>query len=189
MSETIGGLVPIDNFIAGLRADVIGEHDPAGYTIARLLQSVERHIELEAGALGQYEYLRTASGDPVVALVMQLILEDEERHHGLLKRMASTLRDTLDWTHSAEALPKGLDTVTDAAPEDLAKIAHELIDEEKTGAQALRNLAQRERGLDSGLDSLLLEMMALDSDKHARLLQFVQRRLEARARVASHPVG
>jgi hypothetical protein len=182
MSESIGGLVALDDFIAGLRADVIGERDHSVYTIERLLQSVERHIELEAGALGQYEYLATASGDPVVALVMQLILEDEERHHGLLKRMASTLRDTLYWTHSAEALPKGLDTVDDAAPEDLAKIAHELIDEEKTGAQALRNLAQRERGLDSGLDSLLLEMMALDSDKHARLLQFVHHRLEARAR-------
>jgi rubrerythrin len=184
MSESIGGLVPLDDFIAGMRADVIGEHDHSVYTIERLLHSVERHIELVADALGQYEYLATASGDPVVALVMQLILEDEERHHGLLKRMASTLRDTLYWTHSAEALPKGLETVTVAAPEDLAQIAHALIDEEKTGAQALRNLAQREKGLDSGLDSLLLEMMALDSDKHARLLQFVHRRLEARARAA-----
>jgi hypothetical protein len=25
--------------------------------------------------------------DPVIALVMRLILEDEERHHGLLKRI------------------------------------------------------------------------------------------------------
>jgi hypothetical protein len=38
-------------------------------------------------------------------------------------------------------------------------------------------LAARERGIDGGLDSLLLEMMALDSEKHARLLQFVERRL------------
>jgi len=59
-----------------------------------------------------------------------------------------------------------------------------LIDEEKTGARALRGLAQRERGLGGGLDSLLLEMMAMDSDKHARLLHFVQRRLEARTRAA-----
>src|SRR5207302_2329086 len=56
-----------------------------------------------------------------------------------------------------------------------------LIDEEKTGAQALHGLAQREKGLGGGLDSLLLEMMAMDSEKHARLLLFVQRRLEARA--------
>jgi hypothetical protein len=46
----------------------------------------------------------------------------------------------------------------------------------------MRNLAQREKGIDAGLDSLLLEMMAMDSKKHARLLQFVQQRLEKRAR-------
>jgi hypothetical protein len=55
-----------------------------------------------------------------------------------------------------------------------------LIKEEQDGARALRDLAARERGIDSGLDSLLLEIMALDSDKHARLLQFVQRRLARR---------
>ncbi len=59
-----------------------------------------------------------------------------------------------------------------------------LIEEEKTGAQALRRLAQEERELDGGLGALLLEMMAMDSDKHARLLRFVQRRLEARVRAA-----
>jgi len=123
-----------------------------------------------------------ASGDPVIALVMRLILEDEERHHGLLKRIATTLRDALNWTHSPGALPRPGDGAP--ATEDLAPVARALIDEERTGAQALRRLAEREKGLDSGLDSLLLEMMAMDSDKHARLLQFVHRRLEARAREA-----
>ena len=45
----------------------------------------------------------------------------------------------------------------------------------------MRDLAQREKGIDAGLHSLLLEMMAMDSEKHARLLQFVQQRLEQRA--------
>ena len=49
-------------------------------------------------------------------------------------------------------------------------------------------LAQREKGIDAGLDSLLLEMMAMDSEKHARLLQFVQQRLEQRARAVDRPV-
>ena len=49
-------------------------------------------------------------------------------------------------------------------------------------AASLRDLAVRERGIDGGLDSVLLEMMALDSEKHARLLQFVERRLARAAR-------
>jgi hypothetical protein len=69
------------------------------------------------------------------------------------------LRDILNWPHSADALASN--STRSAAPADLAKIAHALIDEEeekkkKTGAQARRTLAQRERGIDVGLDSLLL---------------------------------
>jgi len=171
--------------LAGITADVIGERDPAGETFNRLLTAVERHASLEAEALAQYEHLAQASGDPVIALVMRLILEDEERHHGLLKRIASTLRDALNWTYSPNALPGTTAPATDA-DEDLTALARALIDEEKTGAQALRRLARRGEGLGGGLDSLLLEMMAMDSEKHARLLHFVERRLEVRARTAQH---
>jgi rubrerythrin len=181
MTESMGGVVPVGNMLNGITADLVGEYDPSGQTFIRLLDAVDRHATLEVEALGQYEHLAQASGDPVIALVMRLILEDEERHHGLLKRISSTLRDALNWTYSPDALPR-LTTPVTATGEDLPALARALIDEEKTGAQALRGLAQREKGLGSGLDSLLLEMMATDSEKHARLLRFVQRRLEARAR-------
>jgi rubrerythrin len=181
VTESIGGVVPLENMLSGITADLIGQHDPSGQTFIRLLNAIERHASLEADALGEYEHLAKASGDPVIALVMRLILEDEERHHGLLKRISSTLRDALNWTYSTEALPRPTAATADTE-EDLPALARALIDEEKTGAQALRGLAHREKGLGSGLDSLLLEMMAMDSEKHARLLTFVQRRLEARAR-------
>jgi hypothetical protein len=169
--------------LVGITADVIGDRDPSGETFIRLLDAIERHASLEVEALGQYEHLAQASGDPVIALVMRLILEDEERHHGLLKRISSTLRDALNWTYSPHTLPRT--TAPPAATDEaLTSLARGLIDEEKMGAQALRGLAQRGKELGSGLDSLLLEMMAMDSEKHARLLLFVQRRLEGRARAA-----
>jgi hypothetical protein len=183
MTESMGGVVPLNNMLDGVTADLIGESDPSGQTFIRLLGAVDRHASLEVEALCQYEHLAQVSGDPVIALVMRLILEDEERHHGLLKRISSTLRDALNWTYSPDALPR-MTTPAAATDEDLPALARALIDEEKTGAQALRGLAQREKWLGGGLDSLLLEMMAMDSEKHARLLQFVQRRLEAHARAA-----
>lgn len=150
-------------------------------TVEWLLDSVERHANAEQDALDQYEYIGSASGDPVIALVMRLILEDEERHHQLLKRMQATLSDALNWTHSPNALPQ---TGNPQGPlaRDLATATHALIDEERTGARYLRNLAHDETNIDAGLHSLLLEMMAMDSEKHARLLQFVHTRLAARAR-------
>jgi hypothetical protein len=187
MQRSIVGVVPFDEYLVGLRADVIGERDPSGMTVERLVQAVERHIALESDTLDKYEELATASGDAVIALVMRLILDDEQRHHGLLTRIATTLRDGLNWTHSPQALPhtSGGEDASRAA--DLADAARALVEEEFTGAQAMRRLARQERGLDSGLDSLLLEMMALDSEKHAHLLRFVERRLAARARGFQHP--
>lgn len=153
---------------------------PAGTSIEGLLRAVDAHVAAEANALGQYEYLAGASGDPVIALVMRLVLDDEIRHHELLQRISTTLRDAVEWTSSPGALPK--DTIGEPLPGTYATIARSLIDEERTGAQVLRRLAEQEEYINGGLDSLLLEMMAMDSDKHARLLQFVLRRLEARAR-------
>ncbi len=159
---------------------------PRAGTVEWLLDAVERHALAEADALEEYADVATSSGDPVIALVMRLILEDEERHHGLLKRIEASLRDALDWTHSPNALPASL---TPQAPvsERLIRTTSALIEEEKTGARYLRELAQREKRIDGGLHSLLLEMMSHDSEKHARLLQFVRDRLEARAQSGNGP--
>jgi hypothetical protein len=146
-----------------------------------LLDAVERHTTAEQDALAQYEYLRASSGDPVIALVMQLILEDEERHHGVLKRIEATLRDALDWTRSPAALPLSAPPRL-PVPLDLVETARALIKEERTGARHLRALAQQDDATRTGLPGLLLEMMATDSDKHAHLLQFVHDRLASRAR-------
>ena len=149
-------------------------------TVEWLLDAVERHATAERDALEQYEHIGTASGDPVVALIMQLILEDEERHHGLLKRMQASLGDALNWTHSHSALPETA-IPQRAVTTELASTTRALIEEEHTGARYLRKLADEEKGIDGGLHSLLLEMMAMDSEKHARLLKFVHDRLAKRA--------
>lgn len=70
---------------------------PAQSLVDRLLEAIRRHIQAESEALGQYEELAERSNDPVVTLVMRLVLQDEERHHGLLQRIADSLRDALDW--------------------------------------------------------------------------------------------
>jgi hypothetical protein len=152
---------------------------PVPGSVEWLLDAVARHAQAEQDALAQYEYLRTASGDPVIALVMQLILEDEERHHGLLKRIEATLRDALNWTRSQDSLPTPMPP-RESVSTELVETTHGLIREERTGARYLRELAHRERDVSWGLPSLLIEMMAMDSEKHARLLQFVDDRLAKR---------
>ena len=57
---------------------------------------------------------------------------------------------------------------------DLVRACEE---DERRGAQALRDLAHRAHLALEPLASELLEAMALDSEKHARLLKFVSHRL------------
>jgi hypothetical protein len=66
-------------------------------------------------------------------------------------------------------------------------VVRALIAEEHTGARHMRDLAKREKGIRAGLHTLLLEMMAMDSEEHARLLQFVQERVAVRARLEDGP--
>src|SRR5438874_11381717 len=89
----------------GLPVATSVDHSRTRGTIEWLLEAVERHASAEQDALAEYEFVAEASADPVVALVMRLILEDEARHHGLLRRIEVTLRDALNWTHSPSALP------------------------------------------------------------------------------------
>jgi hypothetical protein len=191
MSEAVGtdAIVtnsPLMEGLYGLPVDINPAQGPTHDSVEWLLEAVERHARAEQGALAEYAFVAEASADPVVALVMRLILEDEERHHGLLRRIEATLRDALNWTHSPSALPVS-SVPQQPVARDLAAITRGLVQEEHSGARMMRDLAQREKGIDAGLHSLLLEMMAMDSEKHARLLQFVQQRLEQRARTTDGP--
>jgi hypothetical protein len=186
MPDEFAGNTPLMEGLYGLPVKFEPEHGPLPNTVEWLLGIVARHANAEQDALAEYAFVAEASADPVVALVMRLILEDEERHHGLLKRIEATLRDALDWTHSPSALPV-TSVPQQPVARDLAAITRRLVEEEHTGARMMRDLAQREKKTNGGLYSLLLEMMGMDSDKHARLLQFVQRRLEARAQVTDGP--
>lgn len=187
MTEFLGTDVPllVDTY-SGFPVASRPTYGPQRGTVEWLLEAIERHATAEEGALEQYEHLATASGDPVIEMVMRLILEDEARHHGLLKRIEASLRDALEWTHSRNALPASGTPQTPAAGE-LQQTAHLLINEERTGARYLRDLARQEKRVDAGLHGLLLEMMATDSEKHASLLQFVCDRLAARARAEDGP--
>ena len=187
MSEFVGAnpALVADGY-SGFPVDMQEHYGPAPGTIEWLFDAVQRHATAEQDALDQYEYIGTASGDPRIALVMRLILEDEERHHGLLKRIEASLSDALNWTHSPNALP-ATGAPQQPVSKELATATRALIDEERTGARYLRDLAHREKNIDAGLHSLLLEMMAMDSEKHARLLQFVEQRLAARSRAEDGP--
>lgn len=166
---------------AVMRADQAEERANHPSSAERFLRLMENHIQGEEASIDQYAQLAEQTGDPVVQLVMRIVMDDENRHHVLLRQIAATLRDALNWTTSPDALPVAYQPDA-VATEDLVKTARGLVKEELNGAQVMRKAAAEQRTLDDGLVSLLLEAMAHDSEKHAHLIEYVQRRLEDQVR-------
>jgi hypothetical protein len=153
--------------------------DAADSALDRLLAVFERHITAETETVTAYRQIAETSQDPVIALLMGQVVADEDRHHGLLRSMAARLRDTLQWTHSPEALPvRG--TPPEAEAGELLRTVREFARQEREGAHQARELAKQQGELYDGLFALLLETMAADSEKHERILSYVARRTQER---------
>jgi len=164
-----GGTLPtIDEFVGR------PERSPA----ERLLDVIESHVSAEAGSLEDYRRLADNSADPVVKLLAELVLGDEERHHHLLQRIATSLAGAVHWWHPAEALPSPT-RQPEPATREAIEASRALIREEHAGARELRQLARREQRLGGGLETLLLETMAMDSEKHERIVRFILKRLQS----------
>ncbi len=136
----------------------------------RLLRALEAHAAAEAESMTAYEQLSEKSGDPLVALLMRLVLQDEQRHHELLGRMAGNL---------TEDMVEELGDVDVTSHEEAVLATRAMIREEREGARYLRHLARQEPKLYDGAYALLLETMARDSEKHEHILRFILRRLES----------
>lgn len=139
-----------------------------------LLGALEAHIGAERNSLEHYRELQESTTDPAIELIMGIILEDEERHHALMHRIAARLSDDLKWAHSSDALPTSRDISSDTA---VYESLRSFVASERSGTHLLQSFATNADGLSGGLPSELLEMMALDSQKHEHLLRFLFHRV------------
>ena len=146
----------------------------------RLVRALEAHALAEAADLATCERLAQRCNDPVVKLLVGLILEDEQRHHALLRSMVRRLQEEVDLVASPSALPVPDDSVP-GGEADLAPAVRGLIRDEHEAAHHLRHIAHQEPRLFGGLYPLLLETMARDSEKHAAILRYLLTRLEEHA--------
>ncbi len=157
----------------------VSTREPERTTVPeRLLRALEAHAAAEAESMAAYERLGERSGDPLVALLMRLVLEDERRHHALLERMTRNLEEDGLALSPAGAVAGA--TGDGEAHGEAVLATRGLIREEREGARYLRHLARQEPRLYDGAYALLLETMARDGEKHEHILRFILRRLETR---------
>jgi hypothetical protein len=143
--------------------------------LERLQDTFTAHVGAETATVTAYRQLADTAQDPVLALLMQMVVDDEARHHGLLDRMAARLKASLEWTKVARALPTGAED-TGAPTPGLVAGLETYAQQDEEGARHLRRLAAEHADLYDGLFGLILETMALYSDKHARILRYLEQR-------------
>lgn len=137
----------------------------------------DRHADEEGAILTKYRALAEGLGDSAAGMLVNQILTDEEVHHLLLRTMAS-------WLREQEAAAQGTATRAMQLPEhadraELLRLTRLLQEHERETVVACRRLRPRRLTALAVFLATLLEAMALDSEKHAKLLRAIEKMLEA----------
>jgi rubrerythrin len=149
---------------------------PAGLSAANahLYRQLLEHVESEGELIGEYERL-VGSASPYVSFLAGLIAEDERRHHGLYE----------EWIESLETIAElqyaGLPPVLSShEASDLVTTTERLLEFERNDSTELEAMAKRLHGLkDQTLWELVLEVMRMDTEKHIRILEFINANAKA----------
>ena len=137
-----------------------------------LVELIVRHGKDEGELLATYEELAGASENEMAAYVIGLILEDERRHHRLLAEVANAAA----WDRSSSApfpstppLSPGIDGV-------LLAQTRKLLAAEQADYRELRRIRRKVQPYaDTTLWGLIIDMMLLDTKKHATMLRFLEK--------------
>lgn len=130
------------------------------------------HMRREGAMLE--EYVATAAGtqSKALAYLVNLLVEDEHRHHRFFNDLASSLKSEAELSGVEPVIPRLDLRLVDSA--DLLATTRRLLDHERSDAAELKRLHKELRDLqDTTLWGLLVEVMQRDTEKHIAILRFV----------------
>lgn len=136
-----------------------------------LIKALQHHLDSEREALVQYGTLIDDTPDDRVRFLVQMILDDEVRHHQLFAEMIKRLRSELE-QRGTSALPP---MRTGRGDPRLREQTTRLLALERDDIKELRELRKElAKVADTEWWSVLAEVMAADNRKHIKLLEFVR---------------
>lgn len=137
----------------------------------RLLRLLEHHGATERALLEAYEEIAERSDtDPAVRFLVELILNDERRHHELFEQMANGIRSFISELPVEPRLPVAVRRHNS----ELHAVTAELLRSERQDRKelkALHSTLRRQRS--STFDALMVDMMLHDTEKHIAILEYI----------------
>jgi rubrerythrin len=151
---------------------------PSSEWWARITHAFQVHVREEETFLESYRELVHEIGEPGMRFLVELILEDEERHHALMERMAHETRGD----HDIEPTPEPPHFTAEEAAR-LLEPTERFYEAEREDREKLAALIRDLRPVrDDTLWSLLVELMEIDTQKHVKILDYLRRRLREAAK-------
>jgi rubrerythrin len=143
----------------------------ASLTIRELVELLAKHGSEEGRMLAEYERVSASATDPATRYLIDLILDDERRHHRMLVELATAMAwETLG---NAESPVPSLGW---APAEELATATRTLRHYEEADRRELQALRKKLRQFEeTTLWGLIVQIMILDTEKHATILSFLER--------------
>jgi hypothetical protein len=139
-----------------------------------LFDHLNQHLEQEQGLLEEYIEVASKTGSKAFVYLVNLLIEDERRHHRLFAELAASLRSEAELSTADPVVPRmDLHHAQGAA---VLEATATLIQREEDDARQLKKL-HRELGdlKDTTLWDLLVDLMERDTQKHIAILRFAQR--------------
>jgi len=137
------------------------------------------HVEIERGMLEEYRSAAEASSSKAFAYLVNLLIEDEIRHHRIFLDLADSL-ETVSLRPAEDPQVPYLD-FNRTNKEAVSELTEKLLEKELQDAQELKRL-QRELSdvKDTSIWSLLVDLMQRDTQKHIAILKFVKKHIKRR---------
>ncbi|MGB7950640.1 MAG: ferritin-like domain-containing protein [Candidatus Binatia bacterium] len=156
---------------------------PEFSAVQHLMNEFKSQESDEAKWLKTYQEIADKAEDPLVRFLLSLIIADEERHHQIIDRMISRLKNDLAWTRSEGIRQRK--SASAAKNAGLRGILERFVAVERSGIKEYERLSRASGGLGHDLFGLLCRTMVYDSEKHIGILEFLQRRLREPKKTAT----
>ncbi|HTX63825.1 MAG TPA: hypothetical protein VMD28_09310 [Acidimicrobiales bacterium] len=143
----------------------------ASTTMRDLVELLARHGSEEGRLLDEYDRLSDTTSDPAARYLIQVIMQDERRHHQMLVEMATAMAwGTLGGVETSVP-PLGWEM-----DEELLAASRRLREQEDLDRHELQTLRKRLRPFEeTTMWALIVDLMILDTQKHAAILRFLER--------------
>jgi bacterioferritin (cytochrome b1) len=137
--------------------------------VARVFDHLSAHVQAEDRILDEYTEAIANVDAPDVRYLMELIAEDEVRHHRVFEEMVHAIQGSMRWEHIEPKVPE---RGTRPVPEAIRTLIDRFLAAEREDRKHLKELRRQLAPVaTTTLWPLLVQLMELDTEKHILILE------------------